>query len=405
MYSRILTEKKKSKNSLTNLKIEIIEKLSSLYSKLFNPILKQVTQAISRATKIQLIFDGIILVGIAYIIHLLLKILKNQNIQQESLVLTETINFNSIAGTVAKIAGTIVGFILLVDGILFMTAFFKGYFTDTEFSIVGYDRLAQRVTELLWRAKERGEIKQVERLEKLRDRLSSIHGTFVYGIAWYANKKRKEYEEAHKDSNAFVKFFKTFGAVIRALKLEEWFNILAAPVVLASMPLRMELPVAFERLKARIMKSKEEPGGSEFTLELVHIKGYERDLSDHIFLLNGKTEVTDKVKKEDILSSYNVDFPAKMNAVVNDDLTISRNKNRVFMQVSVKDKEDTNLYIIYIFKIDKLDAKGIKDIIDIIKSYANKYDRKIVDQTLTLSEIGSALRRMYNVEFDVNYMI
>jgi hypothetical protein len=404
MYSSVLTEK--SFNSeLRKLKIEIVQQLSSLYNKLFGIVFAKAKKEIAKYIKIQLVFDSVILVGIAYIIYLMLKILKNQNVQTESLVLTEAINFNSAAGTVAKILGTTVGFILLVDGILFMTAFFKGYFTDTEFSIVGYDRLAQRVTELLWRAKERGGIKQVERLEKLRDRLSSIHGTYVYGIAWYANVKKKEYEEAHKDSNAFVKFFKTFGAVIRALKLEEWFNILAAPVVLASMPLRMELPVAFERLKARIMKSKEEPGGSEFTLELVHIKGYERDLSDHIFLLNGKTEVTDKVKKEDILSSYNVDFPAKMNAVVNDDLTISRNKNRVFILVSVKDKEDTNLYIIYIFKIDKLDAKGVKDIISIIKEYANKYDRKIVDQTLTLSEIGSALRRMYNVEFDVNYVI
>jgi len=405
MYSSILTEKKKSKNSLTNLKIEIVKELSSLYSKLFSPILKQVTNAISRATKIQLIFDGVILVGIAYIIHLLLKIVKNQNIQTESLVLTEAINFNSIAGTIAKIAGTTVGFILLVDGILFMTAFFKGYFTDTEFSIVGFDRLALRAAELVRLAKESGEVKRVERLEKLRNRLYSIHGTYAYKIAWYANVKKKEYEEAHKDSNAFVKFFKTFGAVIRSLNLKDWFTILATPVVLASMPLRLELPVAFEKLKAKITKYKEEPEGSKFTLELVHIKGYERDLSDHIFLLNGKTEVTDPDKKDKIFLSYSNDFPSKLNVEVNDDLIISRNKNRVFIRVSVKDEKGASLYIIYVFKIDKLDAKGVKDIIDIIKSYADKYHRKIVDPTMTLTKIDYALKGMYNVKPDVNYMI
>jgi len=405
MYSSILTEKKKSKNSLTNLKIEIVKELSSLYSKLFSPILKQVTNAISRATKIQLIFDGVILVGIAYIIHLLLKIVKNQNIQTESLVLTEAINFNSIAGTIAKIAGTTVGFILLVDGILFMTAFFKGYFTDTEFSIVGFDRLALRAAELVRLAKESGEVKRVERLEKLRNRLYSIHGTYAYKIAWYANVKKKEYEEAHKDSNAFVKFFKTFGAVIRSLNLKDWFTILATPVVLASMPLRLELPVAFEKLKAKITKYKEEPEGSKFTLELVHIKGYERDLSDHIFLLNGKTEVTDPDKKDKIFLSYSNDFPSKLNVEVNDDLIISRNKNRVFIRVSVKDEKGASLYIIYVFKIDKLDAKGVKDIIDIIKSYADKYHRKIVDPTMTLTKIDYTLKRMYNVKSDVNYMI
>jgi hypothetical protein len=397
MYSSILTEKKKS-NPLTNLKIEIVEKLSSLYSKLFNPILKQVTQAISRATKIQLIFDGVILVGIAYIIHLLLKIVKNQNIQTESLVLTEAINLNSIAGTVAKIVGTTVGFILLIDGILFMTAFFKGYFTDTEFSIVGFDRLALRAAELVQLAKESGEVKRVERLEKLRDKLHNIHGTYVYKIAWRANAEKKVYEEDHKDSNAFVKFFKTFSAVVRSLNLEDWFTILATPVVLASMPLRMELPVAFEKLKAKITKYKEEPGGSKFTLELVHIKGYERDLSDHIFLLNGKTEVTDPDKKDKIFLSYSNDFPSKLNVRVDDDLIISRNKNRVFIRVPVKDEKDTNLYIIYIFKIDKLDAKGIEDIIDIIKEYTDKYHREIDDPTMTLTKIDYALERMYNVK-------
>jgi hypothetical protein len=112
VYSNILLEKKKSTNPLTNLKIEIVKKLSSVFNTIFSPILKQTTKAISRAVKIQLVFDAIILVGIASIIFLMLKILKNQNVQTESLVLTEAINFNSIAGTVAKILGTSAGFIL-----------------------------------------------------------------------------------------------------------------------------------------------------------------------------------------------------------------------------------------------------------------------------------------------------
>jgi len=396
MYSSILTEK--SFNSeLRKLKIEIVQQLSSLYNKLFGIIFAKAKKEIAKYIKIQLIFDGVILVGIAYIIHLLLKIVKNQNIQTESLVLTEAINFNSIAGTVAKIVGTTVGFILLIDGILFMTAFFKGYFTDTEFSIVGFDRLALRAAELVQLAKESGEVKRVERLEKLRDKLYNIHGTYVYKIAWRANAEKKVYEEDHKDSNAFVKFFKTFSAVVRSLNLEDWFTILATPVVLASMPLRMELPVAFEKLKAKITKYKEEPGGSKFTLELVHIKGIEDDLSDHIFLLNGKTEVTDNDKKGDILLSYD-DFPTKTNVVRNNHLTLSRNKNRVFIRVSVKNEKGASLYIVYIFRIDKLDAKGIEDIIDIIKSYADKYHREIDDPTMTLTKIDYALERMYNVK-------
>jgi hypothetical protein len=401
MYSSILTEKKKSANPLTNLKIEIVKELSSLYSKLFNPILKQVTQAISRATKIQLIFDGVILVGIAYIIHLLLKILKNQNVQTESLVLTEAINFNSIAGTVAKIAGTTVGFMLLVDGILFMTAFFKGYFTDTEFSIVGFNHLALRVATLIQRVKESGGIKQVERLEKLRDKLYDVHGTFVYKIAEFANTKRKEYEE-DKDLNAFARFFKTFGAVIKSLNLKDWFNILAAPIVLASMPLRIELPVAYENLKAKIVKYKEERKegeGSKFTLELVSIAGSRKDdLDNYMFIQNGE-EVTDIYEKRVILSRFEKAFPEKGTIVHSDYLTISKNKNKLFIGIYGEKHDGTLvLRVVYIFKIDKLDAKGVKDIIKIIQRYINRYHMKIVEPTKTLRKIDNTLTNIYDID-------
>jgi hypothetical protein len=200
-------------------------------------------------------------------------------------------------------------------------------------------------------------------------------------------------------SNAFVRFFKTYTTVMTNLNKKEWFEIIATPIILATLSLRIELPSAYENLKAKIMKYKEERKiGSKFTLKLVHIKGIERDLSDHIFLLNGKTEVTDNDKKGDILLSYDEFATKKTKVFRSNHLTISKNKNRVFIKVSVKDKEDTSLYNVYIFEIDKLDAKGVEDIISIIKEYANKYERRIVDESNVLSIIKSTLMKLYKIK-------
>jgi len=176
MYSRILTEK--SFNSeLRKLKIEIVQQLSSLYNKLFGIVFAKAKKEIAKYIKIQLVFDAIILVGIAYIIYLMLKILKNQNVQTESLVLTEAINFNSAAGTVAKILGTTVGFILLVDGILYNIAFFKGYLyqgDELERSIAGFTNIINRLKKLADNF-----IEATKQVEKYRKQLDDLEGSML----------------------------------------------------------------------------------------------------------------------------------------------------------------------------------------------------------------------------------
>jgi len=397
MYSSILTEKKKSTNPLVNLKIEIVKKLSSVFNTIFSPILKQATKAISRAVKIQLVFDAIILVGIASIIFLMLKILKNQNVQTESLVLTEAINFNSIAGTVTKILGTTAGFILLVDGILYNIAFYKGYFKDSlGTSVVGFSSIVKYLQDLITKEKKEaaGNNNILHRLFILEDQLDRLESNFETVIEKASSLKVK-----YSSSNAVVRFFKVYGAVIKELGWKRFFEILATPIILASMPLRIELPVAYENVKAKIAKYKEERKvGSKFTLELVNIGSAKRDLSDDIFLLNGEEEITDTKEKEKLDLSFGKDFPIKRAVFRSDYLIINKNKNKILIRILVENDRNLILYNVYIFKIDKLDMTGVEDIINTIKSYADKYKRRIMEETKTVSIIKSTLMKIYKIK-------
>jgi hypothetical protein len=399
VYSSILTEKKKSINPLTNLKIEIVKKLSSVFNAIFSPILKQTTKAISRAVKIQLVFDAIILVGIASIIFLMLKILKNQNVQTESLLLTEAINFNSIAGTVAKILGTTAGFILLVDGILYNIAFYKGYFKDSlDTSVVGVSSVIKLLQDLIAKEKKNaaGNDKVLYRLFPLEDQLDRLDSNFEVVIEKASSLKVK-----YSSSNAVVRFFKVYGAVIKELGWKRFFEILATPIILATMPLRIELPVAYENVKAKITKYKEERKlGSKFTLELAVIRGFKRDLSDWIYIYNGK-EVTDEHEKVELSMRIEKDFPTKRDIVHSDYLSIGKNKNRVYISTHAevtKLNYDFIVYNVFIFKIDKLDMAGVEDIISTIKSYADKYKRRIMEEPKTLSIIKSTLMKIYKIK-------
>jgi len=397
MYSNILLEKKKSTNPLTNLKIEIVKKLSSVFNTIFSPILKQATKAISRAVKIQLVFDAIILVGIASIIFLMFKILKNQNVQTESLLLTESINFNSIAGTVAKILGTTAGFILLVDGILYNIAFYKGYFKDSlGASVVGVSSVIKLLQDLIAKEKKAtNNDKVLYRLFPLEDQLDRLESNFEIVIEKASSLKVK-----YSSSNAVVRFFKVYGAVIKELGWKRFFEILATPIILATMPLRIELPVAYENVKAKIVKYKEERKmGSKFTLELVHIKGIEdRSLNDHIFLLNGKTVVRGSAEKNKIFLNYGKYFPTKTKVFDEDNLVIRKHGDKVAIKVSVKDRRDLSLYIIYVFKIDKLDENGVDNIISIVKEYVDKYKRRIKNETETLKTLKNDLMKLYKIK-------
>ena len=400
MYSSILTEK--SFNSeLRKLKIEIVQQLSSLYNKLFGIVFAKAKKEIAKYTKIQLVFDAVILVGIAYIIYLMLKILKNQNVQTESLVLTEAINFNSAAGTVAKILGTTVGFILLVDGILYNMAFFKGYLyqgDELERSITGFTNIITRLKKLA--DNFIGTTKQVEKYKKLRKQLDDLEGVYAKVISTaYQQRLRFEIQakEGKMSSNAFVRFFKTYTAVMTNLNKKEWFEIIATPIILATLSLRIELPSAYENLKAKITKYKRGSWDSKFILELVAISGTKRDLSDYIFIHNGN-EVTDPKEKEKLGLSFSKDFPSKRDIVHSDYLTISKNKNRVYIKVSVENDRNLILFNVYIFKIDTLNAEGVKMIIDdIILKYAYKYKRRIMEETKTLGEIVNTLKKLYNI--------
>jgi len=261
VYSSILTEKKKS-NPLTNLKIEIVKKLSNMYSKLFSPIVSQATKAITRAVKIQLVFDIIMVVGIASIIALMLKILKNQNVQQESLVLTEAINFNSIVGFIAGFVGSAIGFLLLTAGLLYNIAFFKGYFKgDSDTTIVGFTYIVGLLKDMLFDTIKQHPVisisspdntsieKRAKQLDTIKENLTRLENIYTSIIRTTAEVKAKD-----NSSNAFVRFFKVYGIVFKAVGLKNWFDIVATPIVLASMPLRIELPEVFERVKSAIRK-------------------------------------------------------------------------------------------------------------------------------------------------------
>ena len=197
-------------------------------------------------------------------------------------------------------------------------------------------------------------------------------------------------------SNTFVRFFKTYTAVMTNLNKKEWFEIIATPIILATLSLRIELPSAYENLKAKIAKYKRGSWDSKFILELVDIGGTKRDLSDYIFIYNGN-EVTDNKEKEKLNLSFSKDFPTKRDIVHSDYLTISKNKNRIFIRVSVEDNRNFILYNVYIFKIDTLSAWGVKMIIDTILKYADKYKRRIMEETKTLDEIANTLKKLYNI--------
>jgi len=258
MYSNILIEKKKT----TNLKIEIVKKLSNTYSKLFSPIVSQATKAITRAVKIQLVFDIIMVVGIASIIALMLKILKNQNVQQESLVLTEAINFNSITKFIAGFVGSAIGFLLLTAGLLYNIAFFKGYFKgDSDTTIVGFTYIVGLLKDMLFDTIKQHPVisvsssdntsieKRAKQLDIMKENLTRLENIYTSIIKTTAEAKAKD-----NSSNAFIKFFKVYGIVFKSIGLKNWFDIVATPIVLASMPLRIELPEVFEHVKSAIRR-------------------------------------------------------------------------------------------------------------------------------------------------------
>jgi len=139
-------------------------------------------------------------------------------------------------------------------------------------------------------------------------------------------------------------------------------------------------------------------------LELVHIKGIERDLSDHIFLQNGETEITDNDEKDKIFLSYSEDFPTRTNVFKGDYLTINKNKNKIFIKVSVKDNRNVDLYVIYVFEIDNLDEKTIEYVILLIQKYANEYKRKIIDEENTLETLRKELLKIHNKETNKRYI-
>jgi hypothetical protein len=258
MYSSILTEKKKT----SNLKIEIVQKLSNMYGKLFNPIINQATKAITRAIKIQLVFDIIMVVGIASIIALMLKILKNQNVQTESLVLTEAISFNSIVGFIASFVGSAIGFLLLTAGLLYNIAFFKGYFKgDSDTTIVGFTYIVGLLKDMLFDTIKQHPVisvsspdntsieKRAKQLDTMKENLTRLENIYTSIIRTTTETKAK-----YDSLNAFIRFFKVYGIVFKSVGLKNWFDIVATPIVLASMSLRIELPEVFERVKSTIRK-------------------------------------------------------------------------------------------------------------------------------------------------------
>jgi hypothetical protein len=262
VYSDVLIEKGIS-DKINNVKVAIMQKISGMFGSIFGPIIAKATKEVARAIKIQLVFDLVIVVGLASIILMALKILKNQKVQHESLVITEAINFGSIAGTVAKIIGTTAGFIFLSAGLLYMTAFLWGYFQKdgTKTSIIGFTNIINGLKKLadntLSKAEEKAkagaEDKRVKQLNDIKAKLDNLESIYEKVIT-EAAKQKKEYEKA----NAFVRFFKTFVAVAKLVGWKDGFDIIATPIVLVATPLKIELPVAFEKLKSMVTKSEGE---------------------------------------------------------------------------------------------------------------------------------------------------
>ena len=268
MYSDVLIEKGIS-DKINNAKALIMQKISGMFGSIFGPIIAKATKEVARAIKIQIVFDLVIVVGLASIILMALKILKNQKVQHESLVITEAINFGSIAGTVAKIIGTTAGFIFLSAGLLYMTAFLKGYFQKdaNKTSIVGFTNIINGLKKLAdnteGKAKENTNDKRVKQLNDIKAKLDNLEGIYSKVITEASKQK-----EAYKDSNGFIRFFKTFGVVAKSVGWKGGFDIIATPIVLVATPLKIELPVAFEKLKSTITK----PVESIETIDVVEAK-------------------------------------------------------------------------------------------------------------------------------------
>jgi len=139
-------------------------------------------------------------------------------------------------------------------------------------------------------------------------------------------------------------------------------------------------------------------------LELVHIKGIEdRDLSDHIFLLNGK-KANGSSEKNKIYLSYGEYFPTKTKIFDGGYLIIRKNKKKIAIKVGVKDKRDLNLYVIYVFEIGSLDEQEIKDILSTIKKYTSEYERKIIDEEKTLETLKEELSKIHDKEIKKGYI-
>jgi len=134
-------------------------------------------------------------------------------------------------------------------------------------------------------------------------------------------------------------------------------------------------------------------------LKLVNIRGTERDLSDYIFLRNGEQEISDNKEKEKLGLSFSKDFPTKKDVFSSDYLTISKNKNKIFIRISVENDRNLILYAVYLFEIDdNLDEREIEDILSTIKEYTSKYERKIIDEEKTLETLKEELSKIHNKE-------
>jgi len=145
-------------------------------------------------------------------------------------------------------------------------------------------------------------------------------------------------------------------------------------------------------------------------LKLVNIGGTERDLSDYIFLLNGEKEITDTKEKEKLDLSFSEDFPTKKDVFNSDYLTISKNKNKIFIRISVKNDKNLILYVVYLFEMGNLFGKGnlneqeINNILYIVKKYTNEYRRKIVDEEKTLEKLKKELLKISDKENKKRYI-
>jgi hypothetical protein len=409
VYSDILIEKESSK--FKAFKVAIIQKISGMFGSLFGPTIAKATKEIRRVVKIQLVFDLVIVVGIATLILMVLKVLKNQKVQHESLVLTEAINFNSIAGTVTKIIATTTGFIFLAAGLLYVTAFLTGYFKGNDNStIIGFTSIINSLKKLAENAlskegegnTENKRANQLRDISKKLDELAKIYGNVIDVAAT----KKKEYEKANKDSNAFVKFFNTFIATTKAVGWKGGFDIIATPIVLVATPLKIELPIAFEKLKSLITKNEGEENGEgkegesgNISLDYVYIEGEDpSDLRDHLIFKKGRERVTDEAEKERILAGYGRVFPKSSTVSTDENFYIRKIDRGLSITISVKNTDGKSLHIVYVYHIDNLDMLGIDSILKTVKKFADKSGRKIINESKTLKTLKNELIKLYNVK-------